>query len=148
MHPGKIWKTWRATAGQVFAELFGGLLTNGPIMAISSRFMMSVPTTLTYGVSIATNALLGNVFKVSITDAVAFDFAAPTNPPAATEGQIITYLITNASGGAHGAGTFNAAFKTAGNLAAIANNKQRAMSFAWNGVNWIELYRGAADVAV
>lgn len=148
MRLGKLWKTWRVTSGQVLAELFGGLITNGPMMVTTAPYKQSVPATLTYGASIATNAALGNVFKVSITDAVAFDFAAPTNPPSSSEGQRITYLITNASGGAHGAGTFNAIFKTAGNLPAIANNKQRAIVFEWNGANWVEVTRGAADVSV
>lgn len=147
MKLGSIFKTWRTTSGQILAELFGGIITNGPVMATSAPFKQSVPATLTYGASIAVDASLGNVFQVVITDANAFAFADPTNPPSASEGQRITFLVTNSSGGAHGAGTFGAAYKTAGNFPATATGKQRAIVFEWNGVNWIEVTRGAADVA-
>lgn len=118
----------------------GGLLTNGA--------NGSVATTLTYGPSIAIDASLGNNFVVTITDAVAFVTAAPTNTPPSGFGQLISITYRNASGGAHGAGTFNAVFKTqATPFPAIANGFSRTVWFLWNGTNWVEVARSAADVA-
>lgn len=133
-------KTWRVFGSRTFAEWMGGCIYNGA--------NMSVLTTLTYGPNIATDASLGNDFVVTITDAVAFNINAPTNPPPTGFDQVINITFRNASGGAHGAGTFNAVFKTAAaGFAAIANGFSRTYTFRWNGTNWVEWYRSAADVA-
>jgi hypothetical protein len=134
-----IFKTWRVNGSRFLAETFGGFLTNGACG--------DVITTLTYGPSIAIDASLGRNFVVSVTDAVAFAFAAPTNTPPSGFGQEIIITIRNTSGGAHGAGTFNAVFKTSGAVPAIANGFSRSFCFRWNGTNWVELWRSAADVA-
>ena len=105
------------------------------------------PTVLVYGPAIALDASLGNIFQVTVTDGVAFAFSAPTNPPAATFDQEIAIRIINASGGAAGVGTWNAAFKTDGNVPAIANGFSRTFGFIWDGAHWIETYQSAADVA-
>lgn len=139
MRVADLFKTWRVNGSTVLAQLFGGLAVAGPSCGIL--------TTLTYGASIAIDASLGNDFVVSVTDAVAFAFAAPTNTPPSGMDQIITITIRNTSGGAHGAGTFNAVFKTSGNVPAIATGNSRTIAFRWNGTNWVELYRTAADVA-
>lgn len=119
--------------------LFGGIGLGGPVL--------NVLTTLAYGVSIALDAALGNDFQVTVTDAVAFTFAAPTNTPPAGFCQDISITIRNASGGAHGAGTWNAIFKTTGNVPAIADGSSRTFCFRWNGTNWVEIGAIAADVA-
>lgn len=114
--------------------------------------------TLTYGAAIAFEVQSGNHGIVTVTDGVAFVFSAPTyggvafaalsaSVALALAGYRIRLTIRNTSGGAHGAGTFNAAFKTAGAVAAIATANNRSMEFEWNGANWIEQWRGAADVA-
>ena len=100
-----------------------------------------------YGPSIAIDASVGNAFVVSVTDAVAFAFAAPTFPPDTTFGQLLYITIRNTSGGAHGAGTWNAIFKTTGNVPAIADTKNRTFVFQWNGTNWVEIVAPAADVS-
>lgn len=139
-------KTWRTivqtgstTIAKVYAELFGGLFVNG-----SKR---GVLTTLTYGPTIAVDVSLGDEFVVTITDAVAFVLSNPTNAPPTGFDQIITVTFKNGSGGAHGAGTFGTLYKTSANLAAIADTKNRSIAFRWDGTNWVELYRTAADVA-
>lgn len=104
-------------------------------------------TTVAYGPAPAINAALGNLFVVTVTDAVAFAVAAPTNPPAAGLSQVIVLTIRNGSGGAHGAGTWDAVFKTSGNVPAIADTKSRSFCFRWDGTNWVELWQTAADVA-
>jgi hypothetical protein len=54
---------------------------------------------LTYGTTVATNAALGRLFSITVTNAVAFTISTPTN---LAVGMYITYEITNSSGGAMG----------------------------------------------
>lgn len=149
-------KTYRA-ATQVI-EWMGGAIFNGAVSATGGISSTGIFTqgaarqeplvTLTYGPSIALDASLGNLFVVTITDNVAFVTAAPTNPPAGSNAQEIVITYRNAAGGAHGAGTFNAVFKTqATPFPAIANGFSRSIAFRWNGTNWVELWRSAADIA-
>jgi hypothetical protein len=139
MRLSALFKSWRIAGNRVLAEFMGGVAVNGA--------KWDPVVTLTYGPSIALDASLGTRFVVTVTDAVAFTVAAPTNPPATGFGQLLILTIRNASGGAHGAGTFNAVFKTAGAVPAIANGSSRSFVFAWDGTNWVEIVRGAADVA-
>lgn len=160
MRASQIIKTWRTTLGQLFIELFGGLIvpsggitiTAGGLTVTAGGLSMAAGaykgklSTLTYGAAIAVDASLGNEFVVTITDAVAFVLSNPTNAPSSGD-QIIIVTFKNGSGGAHGAGTFDTLYKTSGNLAAIANAKNRSIAFRWDGTNWVELWRTAADVS-
>lgn len=132
-------KTWRALAGGLLAELYGGLIANGP--------MLTPVVTLTYGASVAVNAAAGNAFAVSATDAVAFAIAEPTNPPPTGFAQSITLTIRNASAGALGALTFNAAFKIGAAWTQPAAGTSRTIGFVWNGTNWVETFRSANNVS-
>lgn len=134
-----ILKTWRVAGSTAMAELFGGMGLSGPTWEIL--------TTLTYAPVIAVDVSLGNHFQVTVTDGVAFAIGAPTNTPPTGKAQLIFITIRNGSGGAHGAGTFNAIFKTSGAVPAIANGNSRTFAFRWNGTNWVEVFRTAADVA-
>lgn len=125
--------------GDIFLEMFGGLALN--------RGLLTVLNTVTYGVAPIINAALGNDFVVTVTDAVAFVFGVPTNPPPTGFDQVIRLTIRNTSGGAHGAGTFNAIFKTSAAVPAIATANSRTFAFRWDGTNWVEIWRTAADVA-
>jgi len=151
----QILKSYRLTAGQVIAELFGGLIVNGPLSATGDFAPTSITrtgreaeplTVVAYSAAPIVDLSLGNQFVMSIADAVAFVFGAPTNPPAV--GQVWAITARNTSGGAHGAGTFNAIFKTvAVPFPAIATGFSRTIWFRWNGVNHVEIGRSAADVA-
>jgi hypothetical protein len=137
----------------------GGAIFNGDVTAtgtitatgsqIQSTRVIQPLVTVTYGAAPAIDASLGNLFVMTITDNVAFVFAAPTNPPAvAGQSQEITITCRNASGGAHGAGTWNAVFKTQATVfPAIATGFSRSIRFRWNGTNWVEMWRSAADIA-
>ena len=105
--------------------------------------------TVTYSAAPVIDASLGNMFVMTITNGTALVVAAPTNPPAvAGIGQIIWFTVKNASGGAHGALTWNAVFKTqATAFSAVANGFSRTVVFRWDGTNWVEMVRTAADVA-
>lgn len=132
-------KSWRVQGTKQFAELMGGIIAPAAIRG--------TPVTVTYSAAPAINAALGNDFIITITDAVAFVVAAPTNTPPTGYSQVIRITFRNTSGGAHGAGTFNAVFKTSGNVPAIATGNSRTIAFRWDGTNWVEIFRTAADVA-
>ncbi len=113
---------------------------------------------LTYGPSIAFELKSGSQGVVSVTDAVAFDFACPTYGGVlftalsaalklALVGAVLRITIRNTSGGAFGAGTFNAVFKTSAGVDVIATATNRTIEFEWDGTNFTEQFRGAADVA-
>lgn len=163
MRLGDLLKTWRVTAGAVIAELIGGLIVNGDLTATGAITGSGTGTagqatfgsriqepliTVTYSAAPVIDASLGNLFVMTITDGNAIVVAAPTNPPAGSNAQLIAFTVRNASGGAHGALTWNAVFKTqATAFSAVANGFSRTVFFRWNGTNWVEMVRTAADVA-
>lgn len=101
----------------------------------------------TYGVAIATDVNAGTVFKITVTDGVAFTVSNPTlNASDTLTGKEITYDILNSSGGAMGAITWGAQFLLAGAFTNPANTKRRTIRFYWDGTNWVEICRAAADI--
>lgn len=101
---------------------------------------------LAYSASITPNTASGLWQTITVTTATAFTINAPTNPPAATATQELVIEIFNNSGGAMGAVTWNAAFVlTGGAFTNPATGKRRYIAFQWNGANWIEQNRAAAD---
>lgn len=103
--------------------------------------------TVTYAASMAINFEAGRVCVVSVTDGVAFNFAAPVTNQALRAGMFWWLNVRNASGGAHGAGTFSAPpFLVSAALAAIANGFNRWLGFWFDGTSHREVFRGAADV--
>lgn len=155
-------KTYRAASQLV--EWMGGAIFNGnvtvtgalnatgafaPTGAINAGARITGPlTVVTYSAAPVINAALGNFFVMTITDNVAIVVAAPTNPPAAGVSQMIWFTVKNGAGVAHGALTWNAVFKTqATAFSAVANGQSRTVCFRWDGTNWVEMVRTAADVA-
>lgn len=134
----KLVKFWRVVGSIFTPELFGGLALNGPAQ--------SPLLTLTYGAAPVMDASLGNWFVMTVTDNVAFVVGAPTNPPPSGQSQDLYLTIRNASGGAHGAGTWNAAFLVTGAVPAIANGFSRTFGFRWNGTNWVQFLVPATDI--
>lgn len=98
----------------------------------------------TSGVAMVPNAALGLTWQLTVTDNVAFSITTPTN---AKNGMRLSVKIKNTSGGAHGAGTFTGTFKPAAAVPAIANGSNRTFEFIFDGTNWVEDFRSAADVA-
>lgn len=98
---------------------------------------------VTYSTSITPDASLGHVFNITVTDGVAFAINAPTTP---VKGQRITIRIKNTSGGAVGTITWNAVFKMP-TWTSPATGFSRAATFDYDGTNWVEASRNAADVA-
>lgn len=92
------------------------------------------------------DASLGDYFILNSAVATAVVFGAPINPPSGGSTSPITIEHQNASGGAHSGVTFNAAFKPAGAFTTGATAKSRTIQFVWNGTNWVEVGRAAADI--
>jgi len=67
-----------------------------------------------YSASITPDASLGDWQTIVVTNGTAFTINAPTNPPNTAHTQDLTVEISNTSGGALGAITWNAAFKLVG----------------------------------
>jgi hypothetical protein len=97
---------------------------------------------LTYSASIDIDASQGTEFVITATNNTNFTINAPTNP---TTGQRITVRIKNTSGGALGTVTWNAVFKLAA-WTSPATANSRAIDFSYDGTNWLEAVRTAADV--
>lgn len=102
--------------------------------------------TTTYSASVTPNANNGDWTTITVSDGNAFTINAPTNPPSSSYTQELTIEISNASGGAMGAITWNAAFKLVGGaFTNPANGSKRFVVFEWNGSSWVETSRAGAD---
>ena len=58
----------------------------------------------------------------------------------------ITDTIRNNSGGSLGTCTFAAGYKTTGSWTQPGNGKSRSIVFVYDGTNWNEQFRSAADI--
>jgi hypothetical protein len=97
-----------------------------------------------YSTSITINAPDQDIVPIVATNGTAFTINAPNNP---TRGQVLTFTIKNASGGALGVLTWNAVFKMGAAWTQPANGFSRSIEFYFNGTNWIEKGRTAVDIA-
>jgi hypothetical protein len=97
---------------------------------------------LTYGATVAVDASQGNFGELIATNGTAFTMANPTN---GRNGQALTLTISNTSGGVLGAITWGVNYKmSAWTSPATGNN--RSITFMYDGTNWNERSRTAADV--
>lgn len=110
-------------------------------LTLTARFVQG-QVTITYSASMTPDAALGNDYIISASNATAFTINAPTNP---STGQRITIRIRNTTGSALGAATWNAIFKMAA-WTNPATATSRAITFWYNGTNWVEVTRTTVDV--
>jgi hypothetical protein len=101
-----------------------------------------VLVTDTYSASITPNAAVGNYHQITATNGTAFTINAPTNP---VTGECLELMIRNTSGGALGVITWNAVFKMAA-WTSPATANSRSIRFRYDGTNWVEVSRVAADI--
>ncbi len=97
---------------------------------------------VTYSSSITIDAATAHIFQINASNGTAFTINAPTNP---YTGQVMKIQIRNTSGGSLGAITWNSVFKLA-SWTSPANSFSRTIEFFYNGANWIESSRTAADI--
>jgi len=116
---------------------------------LSSRGFAQPIFQLTYSASITPTCRNGGYQYIDATNTSAFTINAPTNPPDAGSSMELTIEIRNTAGSALGAVTWNGVFKwtNAGNTQPgnPATGKRRQVTFRYDGTNWIEQYRSAAD---
>lgn len=98
--------------------------------------------TQAYSSSITIDAKTGHLFDISASNTTAFTINAPTDP---YSGQVMTLTLRNTSGGVMGAITWNAVFKLA-SWTNPATGFSRSITFKYNGTNWVEISRCAADI--
>lgn len=97
---------------------------------------------VTYSASMTIDTSSGQWFSIVATNGVAFTINAPTNP---LDGQRITIKLSNTSGGALGAATFNAVFKMSA-WTNPANGFERSIDFEYDGANWRQVSQTGVDV--
>jgi hypothetical protein len=97
---------------------------------------------LAYSASMTPDASLANLLVITATNNTAFTINAPTNP---TTDEQLKVQVRNTSGGALGAATWNAIFKMTA-WTNPANGFSRTIEFVYDGTNWVEIDRTAADV--
>jgi hypothetical protein len=98
--------------------------------------------TVTYSASMTPDVSLGNMQSITANNGTAFTINAPTG---AVRGCFMTITIKNTSGGALGVITWNAVFKMTA-FTSPATGFNRSIEFYYDGTNWIEKTRSAADV--
>jgi hypothetical protein len=115
---------------------------SGTAKSLFGGAIIEKEVTITYSASMTPDASLGNEQIITATNATAFTINAPTNP---ATGQYLEITLRNTSGGALGVATWNAVYKmTAWTSPATAFS--RTIVFRYNGTNWVEKGRTAADI--
>ena len=126
-------RTWWDAANRRFRVWDGGQVQT---LTMTRRVM------LPFGPTVGVNAALGTWFSVTATSGVPVTIRDPDN---GTVGQVITITIRNASGGDLNPVRWGSAYKL-GPWSSLADSKNRSLTFAYDGVHWIEIARTTADV--
>jgi hypothetical protein len=104
--------------------------------------LVSYVNVLTYGATVSPDVGVADRQYVVVTNGSAFAIAAPANP---TPYQTMYLTISNQSGGAIGAITWNAVYKF-GTLTLPATGFQKTISFTYDGASWFENFQSASNV--
>lgn len=98
---------------------------------------------LTYGVTVAIDAIGAKYYRLVVTNGVGFTMQNPTN---GLDGQELVFEIFNNSGGVMGAITWDTQFSLAGAFTNPLSTKRRMIHFMRYGGSWREVARAAADL--
>jgi hypothetical protein len=113
-------------------KFFGGVIYNWGGITLNQ---------LTYSASMTPNRYLGSAANITPTNGTAFSINAPLNP---CMGARLKFKIKNTFG-VLGVATWNAVFKMTA-WTQPANGFSRSIEFEYDGTNWVECSRSAADV--
>ena len=133
------WATSTILTGSIVAQ-------SGTAIAVTGS-VATAKVTDTYSASITPDASAGNYHIITATNGTAFTINAPTVTPATGFTERLTFKIKNTSGGALGALTWNGVFKLGAAWTQPATAFSRSIDYDWDGTNWVEANRSAADVA-
>jgi len=114
-------------------------LTGGFVKSSKTSSSVNI---LAYGATVSPDMGVADRQYVAVTNGSAFAIAAPANP---TAYQTLFLTISNQSGGALGAITWNAVYKF-GTLALPATGFQKTISFTYDGASWFENFQSSANV--
>lgn len=100
----------------------------------------------TYGTTVAIDCALGETFVITATNNTNFTISNPTH---ATTGKKIIIRIKNTSGGTLGTISTDTLYKVGSTVTSAkpADTKNRSFYFEFDGTNWLETGRTAADVS-
>ena len=126
----------------------GGALGTGSINVQDTYYYngsnLAEREVVTYSTSMTPNQRNGHFHRITATDGVAFTVNDPTN---SVTGNIVGIMIRNTSGGALGVATFGSGYKLGAAWTQPATGFSRSIHFFYDGTNWVEIGRTAADVA-
>lgn len=128
----------RCTLAQV---LVNPALVDMPSMRVAPT-SHETEETVTYSSAMTFSSFENSTFVITANNGSAFTINAPTEP---AKGKQITIRLRNTSGGALGAATWDAVFKMAA-WTNPTNGNSRSITFEYDGTNWVEMTRTAADV--
>lgn len=128
--------------GVLFGYYYNGNLGTRPDGALGINNSL-ITKIVTYTTPMTFDMETGERFSITATNGTAFTINAPTNTGAI--GAKLDVIIRNAAGGALGTATWNAVFKMP-TWVQPANGFSRSVQFVWDGTNWVETFRSAADV--
>lgn len=135
--------------GRILGRFFTGAVQRfvpvGAAIDPLGVFATFVAPTFGAAITIDTSQASGALWqRITANAATAPTIGAPST---AVAGQRLHIMIRNASGGAMGATTFNAIYKLGAAWTNPANGFSRSIEFVFDGTNWVEYTRTAADVA-
>jgi hypothetical protein len=126
---GNIWKNagFSSTVPITYDKNLGPLLTNANTFVIPPLYS-SLQAVLAYSASMTPSLSTANSLTITATSGAAFTINAPTNEPA-SGGMRLNIWISNTSGGALGAVTWNAIFKVPAGITYPATGFRRCYQF-------------------
>lgn len=127
--------------GNFVAGVVQRFIPNGVV--IDTIGVVNAVVNPTFGAAITVATSLGLWQRVTANAATASVLGAPD---VARTGALLVVTYRNASGGVMGAVTFNAIYKIGGVFTVPANGTSRTIQFMFDGTNWVEVDRSAADV--
>jgi hypothetical protein len=107
----------------------------GVFTDLFAKRFIGTPCTLTYGVTVAIDATLGDLCTVTATNSTGFTISNPTN---AVTGNWLAIQVKNTSGGVLGTITWDTLYKMA-SFTKPASGTHRTVTFRYNGTNWDEM---------
>lgn len=116
-------------------EANGVLISGDDVCRITAESQASVP--------VDALGFLKTFFSLTVNNGSNFAIQAPTS---AVNGKELVITIRNMSGGAAGTLTFASTYKTTGAWTQPSSGRSRSITFVYDGADWIEHFRSAADI--
>ncbi len=126
-------------------QVYKGITTNYTDLATVTNWKgqpRAGKATIAYSASMTPDASAAPVQVITVTNTTAFTINAPTRP---TAGNAFTLQIKNSSGGVMGVITWSVVFARSA-WTNPANGQNRSITFAYDGVFWVQISQTGADI--